>query len=86
MTDDKLLKKSFAGFWQMLVVWQRYQCLVEVGSGIFNGPIGVSRDATDGVACKSMRGDAIKWRHIIRVFDLYPHAKVAMKLWGVQKG
>ena len=47
MTHDKLLKKSFAGFWQMLVVWQRYQCLVEVGGGIFNGPIGVSRDASE---------------------------------------
>ena len=35
-----------------------------------------------GVACKSMHGDAFKWRHIIQVFDLYPLEKVAMKLCG----
>ena len=84
ITHDKLLKKIFAGFRQMLVVWQRYRCLLEVGDGISTDLSEYRGILLNGVACESVREDAIEWLHIIRVFDLYPREKTRVELWNAK--
>ena len=84
MTYDEPLMKSFAGFWQMLVIWRRSRYLVEACGGIFlrafQMPIQLPTDQSSTLA----NGDSIKRRHIVHPFVLYPREKKVVALCGVK--
>ena len=80
MTHDKLFMESFAGFRQLLVLSQRYLCLVEVGGGFSNGPDTIPSVLLSEQASTILNESAIKWRLIILPFDLHPHENTRVVL------
>ena len=84
MTNAEPKKISFAGFRQMLVIWQRSRYFVEACGGFFLRAFQMPHVVPTGLSSSLPHGSSIKRRPMLYPFNLYPREKKIVAMWSAK--